>query len=140
MKREFRYKVGQDCWMVDGNYGYGLYRVFIHSRIIEETRLGTHISYRVKIEGSGNETTCLQKNLFDVATRCHDALCALSHVLEKKAKCDGDFEYAIYEDCSNCGYESKIYQKPKNGKKTCWRCENEIHIDHEKTKNELDKH
>ena len=79
-----RYKIGQDCWMVKKGYGVQLYRCFVVARVEEETSSGKNQYYRVKLEYNQAETECNEDELFDVETRCHDALCKLSEVLHTK--------------------------------------------------------
>ncbi len=79
-----RYKIGQDCWMVKKGYGVQLYRCRIFARIEEETSTGKQQYYRVKLEYNSAETECNEAELFDVDTRCHDALCRLSEILQTK--------------------------------------------------------
>ena len=80
----FKYKIGQDCWMVKPGYGYKLYRCFVNARISEETENGTKMMYRVKLEGKPTEVDVEELHLFDVATRCHDALCFLQSILHSQ--------------------------------------------------------
>lgn len=82
----FKYNIGQDCWMVQPGYGFALYRCFIKARIIEENEKGTIVLYRVKLEGMPTETECKESELFDVATRCNDALCAMSNFLHNSSQ------------------------------------------------------
>jgi len=82
----FKYQIGQDCWMVKQSYGYCLYRCNIISRISEETESGIKHLYRVKLEGMPNEVEADEQHLFDVATRCNDALCFLQSVLKNRFK------------------------------------------------------
>lgn len=72
--------------MVKPGYGYNLYRCFVQARIVEETSKGVKIMYRVKFDGRPTEVDCEERELFDVQTRCHDALCALSMLLSNPNK------------------------------------------------------
>lgn len=81
--QKFKYEIGTDCWMVEPGYGKQLFRCHILARIQEETSDGIKTLYRVKLEGRPTETTVQESYLFDVATRCHDALCFLFSILYK---------------------------------------------------------
>lgn len=83
-QQEFRYQIGQDCWMVKPGYGHQLYRCFVQARIVEETSKGVKVIYRVKLEGKPTEVEVEEVQLFDVATRCNDALCFLSSILHNQ--------------------------------------------------------
>ena len=84
--QNFKYQIGQDCWMVNPGYGHFLYRCFVQARILEETDKGVKAMYRVKLEDSPREVECEERELFDVATRCNDALCSISMLLRDKGK------------------------------------------------------
>ena len=87
MEKEFLYKIGQDCWMVQPGYGKELYRVFVKHRIIDENEKGITKRYRVEEHNSNAAfIECEEKHLFDVTTRCNDALCVLYNRLSNKRK------------------------------------------------------
>ena len=71
--------------MVKPGYGNQLFRCFVQSRIIEETPKGIKTIYRVKLDGKPTEVEVEEAHLFDVSTRCHDALCFLHSLLHNVA-------------------------------------------------------
>ena len=81
--QNFKYQIGQDCWMVKPGYEPQLFRCFVQARITEETAKGIKAIYRVKLESKQTEIEVEEAHLFDVATRCNDALCFLHSILHK---------------------------------------------------------
>ena len=79
---KFKYEIGTDCWLVEPGYGHQLFRCHVLARIQEETSEGISVLYRVKLEGRSTETPVPEAHLFDVATRCHDALCFFYSILK----------------------------------------------------------
>lgn len=84
--KDFRYAVGTDCWVVGrGSSGPILSRGHIVSRILEECDQNVK-SYRVKLDDDHSLISAYEHEVFDVATRCNDALCRLSSLLKIKNK------------------------------------------------------
>ena len=82
--KDFRYAVGTDCWVVArGSSGPMLSRGHVASRILEECDQNVK-SYRVKLDDDHSLISAYEHELFDVATRCNDALCKLNGLLKIK--------------------------------------------------------
>ncbi len=81
---DFKYAVGTDCWILrKESTGPILLRGWISSRILEECDQNVK-SYRVKLEDDHYIIPAYEHEVFDVATRCNDALCKLSSLLRVK--------------------------------------------------------
>lgn len=81
--QDFKYQIGTDCWIIEPGYGYGLYRSNIVARIKEETDSEIKLKYRVKFKDEQLLHDVEERFVFDVATRSHEAVCAVQEMLRK---------------------------------------------------------